>query len=287
LPTTFESRLADRYGDLSDALRQAADFLRANPVDMATRPLRTVSRESGVSAAAFSRLARALEYETFDDLREEFRASLGRRVENFADRAEQLQDAHGRGGTSFFDDHLAACRSNLSSLSERTDRRMLEATADRLASSRKVLLQGGLGSTGVTEYLAYLASFHTTDWVMAGRMGASLGGGIIGMDDRDAIIIVTKPPFANRSIKAAELAAARGVYVVVITDTPACPALQYAQSRFIVPTESPHFYSSYVATLFLVETLIGMVVGRTGEAARARIADVEKANRTLAEVWSG
>ena len=287
MPTTFESRLADRYGSLSDALRQAADFLRANPVDIATRPLRTVSRESGVSPAAFSRLSRALDYENFDDLREEFRASLGRRVQNFADRAEQLQDAHGRGETAFLDDHLSACQTNLALLADRIDRRMLEATADRLSASRKVLLQGGLGSTGVTEHLAYLASFHTDNWVMAGRMGASLGGGIIGMDARDAIVIVTKPPFANRSIKAAELAASRGVYVVVITDTPACSALQYASSRFIVPTESPHFYSSYVGTLFLVETLIGMVVGRTGETARTRIADVENANRTLAEVWSG
>lgn len=278
-------RLSERYSELSDALQQAADYLASNPVDTATRTLRSVSRDSGISPAAFSRLARALNYSDFEELREEMRAKIGRRVNNFAEKAERLHQEHREGKAFFLDAHLAACQANLQSFAETIDRHALEFAVDRIAAARKVQLLGALGSTGVVEYLSYMASFCADNWSMASRMGSSLGGGLTGLDKRDALIIVTKPPFSDRAIKAAALAREQGVYVVLITDSLGCPALKHASARFIVPTESPHFYSSYVVTLFLVEALIGVLVSRTGPTARTRIAKVEGANRLLAEVW--
>jgi DNA-binding MurR/RpiR family transcriptional regulator len=278
-------RLSERYSDLSDTLRSAADYVVENPVDTATRTLRTVSRDSGISPAAFSRLARALEYDGFEDLREEMREKINQRVNKFADRAERLQQDHRKHEAHFLDAHFAACQANLQSFMETVDRDALDAAVDRIAAARKVLLLGALGSTGVVEYLSYLANFCADNWAMAGRLGASLGGGIAGLDHRDVLIIVTKPPFSGRALRAAELARTQGVYVVLITDTHSCPALKHAAARFFVPTDSPHFYSSYVVTMFLVESLIGVLVSRSGSAASARIAEVEGANRVLAEVW--
>ncbi|GGX64044.1 RpiR family transcriptional regulator [Tateyamaria omphalii] len=285
MDSTYETRLSARYSDLSDTLRQAADYLASNPVDVASRTLRSVAAESGVSPAAFSRLARALDYTDFEELREELRTKIGRRVKNFAERAERLHDQHHEGRASFVDAHLAACQSNLQTFMDGLDLGSLEHAVDRVSAARKVMLLGALGSTGVVEYLSYMASFCADNWMMASRMGASLGGGMAGLDERDALIIVTKPPFSERTIQAAALAQQQGVYVVLITDTHRCPALKHASARFIVPTDSPHFYSSYVVTIFLVEAFIGVLVSRTGPTARKRIAEVEAANRVLAEVW--
>lgn len=282
---TFESRLTEKYGDLSGALRLAADHLNRNPVELATRTLRSVSRDSGISPAAFSRLARALNYSDIEELREEMRQRIGQHVTKFADRAERLHNDPKTRESGFLDTHLAACRSNLDHFARSVDREMLEVAVARISAARKVLLLGALGSTGVVEYLSYMANFCADNWSMASRMGASLGSGIAGLGQDDVLIIVTKPPFSDRAIRAAKLACEQGVYVVLITDTLDCPALKHAAARFIVPTDSPHFYSSYVATVFLVECLIGMLVSRSGPAARARIAEVEGANRVLAEVW--
>ena len=281
----FGTRLANKYGDLSNALRQAADYLSEHPIDIATRPLRAVSKESGVSPAAFTRLAHALDYEGFEELREEMRAQIGRRMDKFADRAERLQQDHALTRTGFFDAHLLACQQNLETLSQTIDRELLDQATDRIAKSRQVLLLGALASTGIVEYFSYLANFHAENWSLAGRMGASLGGSLTSLSEEDALIIITKPPFAARAIRAAELARNKGAYVVVITDTHSCPALQNASAGFIVPTDSPHFFSSYVVTLFLVETLIGMLVSRSGDPARKRISEVENTSRVLAEVW--
>ena len=285
LDQSFESRLTARYGDLSGSLKSAADYLVENPVDVATRTLRTASKESGISPAAFSRLARALDYDDFEALREEMRAKITQRVNNFADRAERLQKSNNADSAEFLDAHYAACQSNLQRFVDGVDRAMMDRVVAQIAKARNVLLLGALGSTGVVEYLSYMASFCADNWAMASRMGASLGGGIAGLDERDVLLIVSKPPFSVRAMRAAELAQKQGVYVVLITDTHSCPALKHAEARFIVPTDSPHFYSSYVVTMFLVETLIGELVRRSGPKARSRIAEVESANRILTEVW--
>lgn len=282
---SFEKRLANQYDGLSDALRNAAQFLASNPLEIATRPLRTASRESGVSPAAFTRLAQALKYTDFEELREEMRGKIERNYRSLANKAERLQQDHGEAQTSFLDAHLDACQQNLNSFGRGIDRNLLDATVDRLVQAKQVVLLGALGSTGAVEYLSYMANLCAPNWSMAGRMGASLGSALTGLSSDDVLLVVTKPPFAERSIAAARLAHDLGVYVIVITDTHTCPALRFASAGFVVPTASPHFFSSYVTTMFFVETMIGLVLSRSGEKARVRIARVAQTNVQLAEVY--
>lgn len=283
----FNIRLSASYVTLSAKLKQAADYVVANPVDTATRPLRFVAQESGLAPATFTRLARALDYNSFEALREDIRTTIGRQVNSFSARAERLQSQYDSGENDFTSVHMAACLENIHSFGEYLDRDQLGETVGRLHKARKVLLLGALGSTGIVQYMAYMANFLTDNWSVAGHMGSSVGSALATLDQRDAILIVTKPPFSSTVIHTAMLARERGVYVVVITDTHTCPALRFASSAFFVPTDSPHFFSSYTATMFLVETMIGMLASYTGKGAGKRIAMIENNNRRLQEVCDG
>lgn len=158
---------------------------------------------------------------------------------------------------------------------------------ERLHQAERVLVLGALGSTGIAEYLTYMASFITHNWSLANRMGASLGSGMVGLSEKDVVIVITKPPFATNSIKAVQEANAAGAFAIVVTDTHACPGLAFASASFIVPTPSQHFFSSYASTLVLCEIMIGMLASRAGQPARERIAEVEDKNRRFSEVWDG
>ena len=287
LPLPFEERLARSYDRLSARLRDAGDYVAQHPIDVASRSLRAVSEESGVAPATFSRLARALDYENFEELRDAMRCKIARRVNGFADRAGRLQQDYGAGSDGFFTAHAAACLGNVAQMAETVDKAALRTVVERLHGARQVMLFGALGSTGIVEYLAYMADFCMGNWRLLNRMGASIGAGLSDLGPGDALMIVTKPPFSSAAARAAEMAHDQGAFVVVITDTHACPALRHASIHFIVPTESPHFYSSYVATLAFVEGLIGMLVGRAGRCAQERIATVEESNRRLREVSGG
>lgn len=283
----FEQELAKRYVDLSTKLKEAADFVVANPVEVATRSLRSISADVGVSPVTFTRLARAIGYSSYEELREEMRHSVGRRAGSFSDGVERLQSKHGNNSQSFANEHISACLNNLSALRNNIDPDEFDRVINRLHNSRKVVLLGALGSTGAAEYMSYTANFIADNWQLAGRMGSSLGSSLMGIGKHDTLIVITKSPHANQAIQAAELASSNGTFVLVITDSHKCPSLAHASSYFIVPTDSSHFFSSYVATVALVEAMIGLLAVKAGEPARERIEKVEISNRRLEYLADG
>lgn len=285
LGTAFRLKLAEGYSGLSAQLRRAADYASSHPIDIASRSLRSVAAESGISPSTFSRMAKALGYPSFEDLREELRRAITAAPDSFSARAGRLQADHAGSDHGFVDAHMSACIANIDTLYRQIDRDMLAEMALRLQQADRVVLVGSLGSTAIVEHMAYIANFFCTGWQLAGRAGASLGSALVDLGPRDAMILVTKPPFAARGLRAVEQASAQGVYTVVITDSHACPALPQADAHVIVPSDSPHFFSSYTATLVLAETLVGLLATHGGAGATERIAVVEERNRRLEEVW--
>ncbi|RMF39386.1 MAG: MurR/RpiR family transcriptional regulator [Alphaproteobacteria bacterium] len=282
--TTLEDRIARRYSDLSARLREAADFVAGNPVEVATRSLRSLSSASGVSPATFSRLARALGFSSYEELRELSRSAVGERVLTFSEKASRLR-ADARARMTMIERQAAACIGNIADLEKNMDRERLREAVDRLGRARNVVLFGAFGSTGIVEYMAYLANYFTANWVLAGRMGASLGAALASIGAEDMLMVVTKSPYAKRAILAAEIARAAGAGTIVITDSHSCPAIKHADLAFIVPSDSPQFFSSYAATLVLLETMIAMLVARLQGDPADRIRAVEERNRRLGEFW--
>lgn len=283
---SIEDRIAAKYSDLSAQLQRAADYVASNPIDVASRSLRAASASSGLPPATFSRLARALDFESYEEIRELCRTAVGQRVESFSEKAEKL--GQGDASTaSVIQRQTNAVIANIQTMNAQLDPRRLEATADVLQSAKRVVLFGAYGSTGIVEYLAYLAHYSMTNWVLAGRMGASLGAAMVDMGAEDVLLIVTKSPYARRAIAAAQMAQDQGARTIIITDNHSCPALKFADFPFIVPSESPQFFSSYTATLVLLETLMAVLVSRDPQAASTRIREVEQRNGGLGEFWSG
>ena len=273
---SIEDRIAQAYPALSGQLQAAADFVAGNRVDVATRSLRTLASSSGVSPATFSRLARALGYDDYETLREASRQDVSARQMSFAERAGRLQaEARCAGSADFLTRQAGACIQNITELATATDRTRLNALVDSLHRARKVLLVGSLGSAGIMEYFSYMAGWFAPDWMAAGRNGTTLGSSLSRMGKGDAVFVLSKAPYAARSVRAAELASAQGATVVVVTDSHVCPALRSADHSVIVPTESPQFFSSYTATLVLLEAIMGMLVALSGEAAQTRITRAE------------
>lgn len=282
---SLEDRIAGKYSLLSEKLRLAADFILDNPFEVATRSLRSISSMAKLAPATFSRLARSLDFDSYEELRELCRQSAGQARATFSQKAGMLQDLDESGDMPFLHRQAEACLGNIGQVVSDMDVGRLEQATERLASAGRVVLFGCYASTGIVEYFGYLANFFTSEWRIAGRMGASPSTEIADLKIGDVLVIITKPPFARHSILAAQMAVEMGAYVLVITDSYNCPALEFASNYFVIPSESPQFFSSYVATLMLIETLVGMLVAQAGSSARCRIEDIERRNRVLGAFW--
>lgn len=282
---TVEERVAKNYAGLSGQLRKAADYVLTHPLDFTSRSLRAISLESDVSPATYSRLSKALGYQSFEEMKDMSRHALGRQVVSFSQKAEQLR-RHQSSNSSMLERQSQACVKNIENFVSVTEEAKLERAAEMLKDADQVLVLGALASTGLVEYMTYLAQYFSSNWTLAGRMGASLGAQIATLQSKSVLMIVTKSPYAKRAIRAAELAKQKGADVIVITDSHKCPSLTYATIALVVPTDSPQFFSSYAVTLVLIETLIAMVVATSEADSTATIQEVEAKNQQLGEYWS-
>ena len=280
----LQERVAGKYADLSVKLREAADFVLANEMDVATRSLRSISSASGVSPATLSRLARAIGYETYEELREVCRKSVGGRTSLFSERAQKLKTAE-NATESMYERQASACISNISGLADSLDKDRFQNAVTALGGARSVVLFGAFGSSGIVEYMAYLANYFSTNWTLAGRMGASLGASLASLTPEDVLLVITKHPYADRAVRATQAAQSIGAKTIVISDSHTCPAIKYATFPFIVPSDSPQFFSSYAATLALMESMIAMLVAQSGEGTNDRIREVERRNQDLGDFW--
>lgn len=279
----LQERVTASYADLSVKLRAAADYVLANEMDVAVRSLRAISASSGVSPATLSRLARVLGFDSYEELRELCRETVGERSQSLIQRAQKLQD--GSEEAPIYDRQATACISNITTLVQTLDNDRLQKAVHALSDAESVVLFGAFGSTGIVEYMAYLANYFSTNWTLAGRMGASLGASLAAMGQKDVLLVVTKTPYASRAVRAIEAAQQIGAKTIVISDSHACPAIKFATFPFIVPSNSPQFFSSYAATLTLMESMIAMLVAQSGEGTNERIREVERHNQHLGDFW--
>lgn len=280
---SVQTAIADNYSELSGALRAAADFVANNRFDVATRSLRSMASESGLSPTSFSRMARAIGYRDYEELRDNAREEIANDSNRYTRKAKQLHDDADQ---PFLPRQVQACISNIDALLTENNVADLEAAVDTLEQAQNVTIIGALGSAGFADYFAYLTSWFDGRWDVAGRNGVTLASSLMRMTSDDAVIVISKAPYAKRSVLATEIAAERGVKIITLTDSYTFPGLKHSTHTFIQRVESPQFFPSYAATLVLIETITGMLMARRGEPAVDEIQSVAEQNNRLDEFSS-
>lgn len=278
---SVQNSITEHYAQLSGALKLAADFIVENGFEVATRSLRSIANESGLSPSSFSRLARAIGYQDYEQLREQAREELANSSKQLASKAQQLRDDV---DIPFLPRHVNACITNIQSLLNDISETQLEAAVDTLAKADKVMIIGSLSSAGFADYFAYLTSWFDGRWSVAGRNGVTMGSSLSRLSDKDVVIVVSKAPYAKRAVLATQMAADRNATIIVLTDSHTFPAIKHAKHVFIQKIESPQFFSSYAATLVLIETLAGMLLSRAGDKAIDEIQSIVEQNHRLDEI---
>lgn len=287
----LRAQVAQRFESLSPQLQRAAAYVRECPEEVATRSLRQVASAASVAPPTLSRLARALGYDSYEDLREVCRQDLKRRGFSLAAKARSLQDDGSRPASApplpYLLRQTQAGMKNLDNLASETDIEGLKDIADRLAGAREVLLAGFMSSAFLLQYLHYMAEMAFDNWHLLSRQGGTVAGILARLSAEDAVIVLSLEPFSQRAVDIARFANEAGAFVLVVTDSPASPLLAHATAHLLVETESPQFFPSSVAPLALIESIMGMLVRRGGAAVGTRIARAEAANHSLGEYWHG
>jgi DNA-binding MurR/RpiR family transcriptional regulator len=81
------------------------------------------------------------------------------------------------------------------------------------------------------------------------------------------------------------LAREQGVAIIAVTDSRSAPIAIGAQHVFVLPTDSPQFFTSMVAVAALIETIMAFVIADAGADVVASIEKFHQRRHDLGVYW--
>jgi DNA-binding MurR/RpiR family transcriptional regulator len=267
-PTLKHQVLGD-VDSLSPQLRRAARFLSRHPELVAIDNLRALAEPAGVTPATFVRLAKALGFSGYPELRRALVGSWLPGALTYAAKAEQLQrdgDASG-----IYDRIFAAQSANIDATRRANSTEVLRTSAELLETARRVWIVGFRSLYPLSFYLHYVWSFFRSDLFLAASPSGVLDNALFAIERGDAMVVMTVSPYTRDAVMAAEMAAKAGAHVIALTDNDLSPLAPFADCVLVAATNTPSFFHSLTAANGIVEALIAVLAQRGGAKALAAI----------------
>lgn len=259
-------RLQVLRAELTPELRKAATFLLESPNEIALSSIRKLATLADVNANTLVRLSRSLGMDSYESFREIFRAEIRLGREAYPDRARWLQSLSQKGQLGgLFAASAEASIDNLEGFFAATDHVAIDRAAKAIVAARRSYVLGVGVTNPVAQNFAYLAGM-AIDGIRALPNGGTLPvDGLARADHRDVLIAMTFRPYRTEIVEAVTIARAQGVPVIAVSDSLASPIMMNAQHRFIVPTETPQFFTSTVALTAFFEVLLAFIIADASE----------------------
>ncbi|MES0884278.1 MurR/RpiR family transcriptional regulator [Roseibium sp. SCP14] len=284
---SVSERLKEVFPGLPRALKVAATYMLEHPGDIATLSMRQVASSAGVSLPNFARLAKALGYETYGELREIYRKQVQQNdIKEYHLRAESLQKTGGdTSKREVWEEFRASTIANVSAIFDSIDPVYFASVAHVLNDSRQIFVVGMQASASFSAYTHYIGGMASGKIRLVRGEGGVFADPVADIGEGDVMISISQQPCARASIELAIIARERGAKVVAITDSPASPIAFEADYVLLGPNRSPLFFESYVGTTVLIEALIGFfTIGQSSDVVE-RIERIEADRMRMNEYW--
>ena len=270
-------RVADQYPELSPQLKRAAQYLMDNVNEIGIHSMRQVANDASVHPNTLVRLARAIGFDSYEGLREPFRASLREAGESFPDRARWLQSiSNGHSHSELLGAMAATTLSNVEQLFSGIDAADLKGVADKIVASRTTFILGVGAVYSMAHNFWYVTRMALDNLVQVPRMGSLPIDDLVKAGEGDVLLSMTFAPYRSDVIEATTMAKEQGATIVAITDSLSSPIVAGANHVFLAPNKTPQFFPSHMATLALLETLTAFIVADASPDVVASIDDFHK-----------
>lgn len=265
----LKALITERAQLLPKRLTQIAGFALENPDEIAFGTVSSIAEQAAVQPSALVRFAQALGYQGFSDMQEIFRSRLRDRILNYDERLLQLRQ-HARESSKpnvIFQGFCEASAQSIAALQEKLDPAGLDRAVEALAQAGTIYLIGLRRSFPIASYMAYALGKLGVRAILVDAVGGLAAEQISFAGPGDAVLAISFTPYASETVALTRAAAARGVPVVSITDSPFSPLAQVAGLWIEISEANFEGFRSMAATLTLAMTLtVAIAERRAGKA---------------------
>lgn len=275
---SLESRISSAIPDLSPKLGRAARYVLDHPDEVAIASMRTIATRVGVASPTMLRLARALGFDSYEAFRSLFQeAFVGG---SFKVRAEWLQEHQERGGNAAIASEIsAAAIGNIEKFLTTVDTDALGRIADAVQAADRVYVIGFGVFYWVAAYFQSIGRIALPNLVVPNSASGLPIEEMAEIAAGNVVLAMSVSPYSAQTIDAARYARERKATVIAITDSMASPLLAVSTEHILVSTRSPQYFPSIIALTAAIETIMAVIVSRSGESMLERILAFEDVRR--------
>lgn len=276
---TVRTTIKSRYPAMSRQLQKGARFLLARPEEVATASMRAVAGRAGVTPVTLVRLARALGFAEWQELRRPFVERLKPAAAPFSARAEDLVKR--RSPAALVHESLAAHAANLAATESLNTPGDVAAAAALLARARRVYVAGFRSCHALAASFVYVYRLFRPDVVLVGGAALGLEHELRALGGGDAVLLLGFDPYSRESALVAEAAQRAGARRIAVTDSDVSPLALGADRVLRFAHAGPSFFPSIAAASALLEALLAVLLARGGKPALQRLRAAERELETL------
>jgi DNA-binding MurR/RpiR family transcriptional regulator len=277
------SELYSALPSLPMRLQEVGRFVAANDYDATTRSMRDLAADAGADPAAFTRLAKAIGYSGWEELRAALtEARRPSAVSPFSDRARGRR----RGPSSdvaLISDKLEAEAAGVARVSAAA----VADAAKALHRAKRIWVAGFRSCRSVADLLTYELRLFRPDSVhlVGGSGPEDLDLGAFGAGE--AVVAIGFAPYSRISVMSARAARRRGAALVAIADSATAPMAEGADHVLLYEAaSSPGFFPSLTGAIAIAQSLAAVTFALGGAAARKRLQDAEARLAATAQYFS-
>jgi DNA-binding MurR/RpiR family transcriptional regulator len=271
----LSERLAAARPELSPKMAQVAAWLSEHYLRAAFMTTRELAEEIGVSLATVVRFPLAIGYPNFDALR----AAIQDRVSYDLSGIERLRTLPNadRSASALLRRIINADIESLQALAHTFSESELERFVEVLAGARRVVVLGFRYMSPLATYFGYALGKILPDVSVVTQGDSTVYDQLQLMDERDVLVVVAFARYPSDLVAMARHAQRRGPRVLAITDTPLSPVLPLAEVALFARVGVLDFVGSLAAPAALINCVVTQVCLRLGDAALARLEELEDA----------
>lgn len=269
LPQPVQTRLAEAYRELPEAMRRIADTLMSDPLLGALWGIESMATRAEVSVGTVVRFAKRLGYGGFSEFRDALREACHARS---GDSDLELMDSP----TDMFGTLAEVARrdgEHLARLIQMVDQPTLEAAAQMLLKGHHRVILG----RGVSHVMSLIMGFYLTQAGLPciAAIPSDFSNQVANLGPQDLLVVLSFAPYSRETVDAAIFAKDSGIPVLAFSDRVDSPLKPYSDILIPVPSEDLLFSCSITtfAALAHAFAIVLAAQDRLGTLKRLKAAD--------------
>ncbi len=251
-------RIKAKMPSLTESQKRIANYIVENPQKFALSSIRQLEKELHTSKSTIVRLAQALGYNGFHELKSLFLTKIRHAADPIPRYKSFLSKSQGE--TNFIKMIVDEAHHNIQETFHKIDEHNYQKAISLIENAKHIYIIG----MGVSSYVAQIAAYlFTRISIKSNNLthgGVSFSEQIINLSpNEDIIIAFSFPPYSCETFDAVQYAHERNIKIISITDRVTNKVVQFSDISLEVVVDSITISNSVMGALVLLYSIVAQI----------------------------